>query len=134
MINCLLEARVRGHDRRSKIFELSAQLIGCECVNPLSEPLVLSLRDKLLYFATAHVLLKPAQGELFCETGPAEMLGIVNLEISQRRAEAVLKGLLARGIPADRFQVLAKGETELPVPTNSGVAELQNRRVEITWR
>jgi flagellar motor protein MotB len=29
---------------------------------------------------------------------------------------------------------LAKGETELPVPTNQGVAEAQNRRVEITWR
>jgi outer membrane protein OmpA-like peptidoglycan-associated protein len=42
----------------------------------------------------------------------------------------VLQGLLARGIPADRFRVLAKGETELPVPTNAGVAELQNRRVE----
>jgi hypothetical protein len=27
-----------------------------------------------------------------------------------------------------------KGETELPVATNSGVAEAQNRRVEITWR
>ena len=69
-------------------------------------------------------------------TGTADRTGSaeINLEISQRRAEAVLKGLLARGIPADRFQVLAKGETELPVATNSGVAELQNRRVEITWR
>jgi len=69
-------------------------------------------------------------------TGTADRTGdaAVNLEISQLRAAAVLKGLLARGIPADRFQVLAKGETELPVPTNSGVAELQNRRVEITWR
>jgi outer membrane protein OmpA-like peptidoglycan-associated protein len=69
-------------------------------------------------------------------TGTADRTGNaeVNLEISQRRAAAVLKGLLARGIPADRFQVLAKGETELPVPINSGVAELQNRRVEITWR
>jgi outer membrane protein OmpA-like peptidoglycan-associated protein len=69
-------------------------------------------------------------------TGTADRTGDaqVNLEISQRRAAAVLQGLLARGIPADRFQVLAKGETELPVPTNEGVAELQNRRVEITWR
>jgi outer membrane protein OmpA-like peptidoglycan-associated protein len=69
-------------------------------------------------------------------TGTADRTGgaEVNLDLSQRRAEAVLKGLLARGIPADRFQVLAKGETELPVPTNAGVAELQNRRVEITWR
>jgi hypothetical protein len=82
VINGLLDARVCGHDRRSKIFGLSAQLIGCEFVNPLSEPLLFSYRysfhyaEKLLYFATAHVLLKPAGGELFCETGPAEMLGI----------------------------------------------------------
>jgi outer membrane protein OmpA-like peptidoglycan-associated protein len=69
-------------------------------------------------------------------TGTADRTGdaAINLEISQLRAVAVLKGLIARGIPADRFQVLAKGETELPVPTNQGVAELQNRRVEITWR
>lgn len=69
-------------------------------------------------------------------TGTADRTGSaeVNLDLSQRRAAAVLKGLLARGIPADRFQVLAKGETELPVPTNPGVAEVQNRRVEITWR
>ena len=55
-------------------------------------------------------------------TGTADRTGSaeVNLEISQLRAQAVLKGLLARGIPADRFQVLAKGETELPVATNSG--------------
>jgi outer membrane protein OmpA-like peptidoglycan-associated protein len=69
-------------------------------------------------------------------TGTADRTGdaAVNLELSQLRAAAVLKGLIARGIPADRFQVLAKGETELPVPTNPGVAEAQNRRVEITWR
>jgi outer membrane protein OmpA-like peptidoglycan-associated protein len=69
-------------------------------------------------------------------TGTADRTGdaAVNLDLSQRRAAAVLRGLIARGIPADRFQVLAKGETELPVPTNEGVAELQNRRVEITWR
>jgi outer membrane protein OmpA-like peptidoglycan-associated protein len=69
-------------------------------------------------------------------TGTADRTGdaAVNLELSQLRAAAVLRGLIARGIPADRFQVLAKGETELPVPTNPGVAEAQNRRVEITWR
>ena len=69
-------------------------------------------------------------------TGTADRTGDagVNLDLSERRAAAVLRGLIARGIPADRFQVLAKGETELPVPTNPGVAELQNRRVEITWR
>jgi outer membrane protein OmpA-like peptidoglycan-associated protein len=69
-------------------------------------------------------------------TGTADRTGNPeeNLVLSERRATAVLEGLLARGIPADRFQVLAKGETELPIPTNPGVAEPQNRRVEITWR
>jgi outer membrane protein OmpA-like peptidoglycan-associated protein len=69
-------------------------------------------------------------------TGTADRTGgaAINLELSERRAAAVLRGLIARGIPADRFQILAKGETELPIATNSGVAEAQNRRVEITWR
>ncbi len=57
-----------------------------------------------------------------------------NLTLSQQRATAVAHGLLARGIPAQRTQILAKGETSLPVPTPQGVAEAQNRRVEITWR
>jgi outer membrane protein OmpA-like peptidoglycan-associated protein len=69
-------------------------------------------------------------------TGSSDRTGSseANLTLSERRAGAVLKGLRDRGIPADRFQVLAKGETDLPVPTDQGVAELRNRRVEITWR
>jgi outer membrane protein OmpA-like peptidoglycan-associated protein len=69
-------------------------------------------------------------------TGSADRTGEAenNLELSHRRAGAVLKGLLNRGIPADRFQVLDKGETDLPVPTDHGVAEPKNRRVDITWR
>src|SRR5271165_5245673 len=69
-------------------------------------------------------------------TGSADRTGGAeeNLVLSERRAAAVLKGLLDRGIPADRFQVLAKGETDLPVPTDPGVAEPKDRRVEITWR
>jgi outer membrane protein OmpA-like peptidoglycan-associated protein len=69
-------------------------------------------------------------------TGSSDRTGSseANLTLSERRAGAVLKGLRDRGIPADRFQVLAKGETDLPVPTDQGVADLRNRRVEITWR
>ena len=69
-------------------------------------------------------------------TGTSDRVGNAekNLTLSQRRATAVLTGLLDRGIPADRFQVLAKGQTELPIPTGQGVPEVQNRRVEITWR
>lgn len=69
-------------------------------------------------------------------TGSSDRVGKPqsNLQLSEKRASAVLSGLLDRGIPADRFQVLAKGETDLAVPTPQGVAEAQNRRVEITWR
>lgn len=57
-----------------------------------------------------------------------------NLLLSQQRASAVLRGLVARGIPVDRFQLVAKGGTEPAVNTAEGVAEERNRRVEITWR
>jgi outer membrane protein OmpA-like peptidoglycan-associated protein len=57
-----------------------------------------------------------------------------NLLLSQQRADNVLHGLVARGIPVERFQVLAKGETEPAVPTSPGTAEARNRRVEISWR
>ena len=57
-----------------------------------------------------------------------------NLLLSQRRATAVVRGMIARGIPAERTQILAKGETNPAVPGQRGVPEPQNRRVEITWR
>ncbi len=68
-------------------------------------------------------------------TGSADRSGnaTANLKLSQLRANVVLKGLLDRGIPAGRFQVLAKGETELPFPTAQGVALRENRRVVISW-
>ena len=57
-----------------------------------------------------------------------------NLRISQERTAAVLRGLVARGIPAERFQLLAKGESDPVVPTTPGTAQAENRRVEIRWR
>jgi outer membrane protein OmpA-like peptidoglycan-associated protein len=57
-----------------------------------------------------------------------------NLQLSQRRAQNVMKGLVARGIPIERFQLVAKGETDLAVPTSAGVDEERNRSVELTWR
>jgi outer membrane protein OmpA-like peptidoglycan-associated protein len=58
----------------------------------------------------------------------------VNLRLSQQRANKVLQGLVSRGIPVERFQVMAKGETDPLVPTPPGVSEERNRCVEITWR
>ena len=62
--------------------------------------------------------------------GPAAL----NLQLSVERADAVVKGLVARGIPVDRLQVAGRGETDLPVKTQDDVAERENRDVQITWR
>lgn len=59
---------------------------------------------------------------------------VQNLLLSENRAKAVLRALIARGIPAERFQVSAKGETDPAVTTPSEEAEARNRRVEITRR
>ena len=69
-------------------------------------------------------------------SGGADATGAAasNLHLSQVRADTVLQGLVARGIPIERFQVLAKGETEPAVPDSEGKAEARNRRVEISWR
>lgn len=69
-------------------------------------------------------------------SGSADKTGsaIANLRLSHRRADSVLQGLVARGIPVERFQLIAKGETDPVVPTPPGTPEERNRRVEITWR
>ncbi len=69
-------------------------------------------------------------------TGSTDRVGSAsgNLLLSQQRANAVLSGLVARGIAFDRFQLVAKGETEPAVSTAEGVAEERDQRVEITWR
>ena len=54
-----------------------------------------------------------------------------NDRLSLRRAEAVKKALAARGVPADAMVTIGKGEREPLVPTEDGVREPQNRRVEI---
>jgi OOP family OmpA-OmpF porin len=108
-------------------------------------------RALVLYFDSGSATVRPADTALLDQaarlyrdgkplvmivTGTADLVGNpeLNLTLSQARADAVEHGLVARGIPAGRFQVLAKGETDPSVPTPPGVAEARNRRVEITWR
>jgi OOP family OmpA-OmpF porin len=69
-------------------------------------------------------------------TGSADATGsaATNLRLSEQRANNVLQGLVSRGIPVERFQVIAKGQTDPAVPTPAETAEERNRRVEITWR
>lgn len=54
--------------------------------------------------------------------------------LSQRRAEAVKAGLVARGVPASAIGTGAKGEAMPTVKSGDGVAEAANRRAEILVR
>ena len=57
-----------------------------------------------------------------------------NLNLSLLRATAVATALTQRGIPIERLQVLGRGNSELEVVTPDGMAEAENRVVEISWR
>ncbi len=80
-------------------------------------------------------LYRDARPVIMIVSGASDSVGspVANLLLSNQRAFAVARGLVARGIPAERTQVLAKGETNPAVKTGEGVPEPQNRRVEITW-
>jgi outer membrane protein OmpA-like peptidoglycan-associated protein len=68
------------------------------------------------------------------ETSPTNPAPSAPSSLSELRANNVLQGLVSRGIPVERFQVIAKGQTDLVVPTPPDTSEERNRRVEITWR
>jgi len=104
-----------------------------------------------LYFASGSSAIRPADvklldkaSRLYAEGKPIVMIvagsadptgnPADNLRLSQERADNVVRNLVARGIPVERFQVLAKGVSDPPVPTDGDVSEPRDRRVEITWR
>ncbi len=69
-------------------------------------------------------------------TGNADTVGdpVDNLDLSIRRARAVAEGLVDRGIPIERLQVLGQGNSELPETTPDEVSNANNRSARITWR
>lgn len=54
-----------------------------------------------------------------------------NLDLSERRAKFVEKALKANGAPLKQLHYFAFGESDPAVPTEDGVQEPKNRRVEI---
>src|SRR5882672_3607052 len=55
-----------------------------------------------------------------------------NLELSQKRAEAVMQFLTANGIRADLLSAKGFGEADPVAPNTTPAGRAQNRRVEIT--
>jgi OOP family OmpA-OmpF porin len=68
-------------------------------------------------------------------TGHADRSGkeSYNDRLSMRRAEEVKHELIGMGVPEHLISVYAKGENQPLVPTEDGVKEPQNRRVEIVY-
>ena len=54
-----------------------------------------------------------------------------NYALGGRRAEAVQKMLIERGIPASQIVAVSAGEEDLKVPTPDGVPNAENRRVRV---
>jgi len=69
-------------------------------------------------------------------TGHTDTVGSApaNLALSQQRAEAVKKALIALGVPAVNISTAASGEDQLPVKTADDVPEMKNRSVDISVR
>ena len=75
-------------------------------------------------------LYRDARPQVMTVSGHSDKSGeeFANLVLSARRADMVKKGLVGRGIPAERLQIVAYGEAELAanvVPSRSTV---------VTWR
>jgi OOP family OmpA-OmpF porin len=79
-------------------------------------------------------LFRDANPVVMFSTGYSDQSGdeFSNLILSGRRAEVVKRGLVARGIPADRLLIQALGASELADSTEP--FSIKNRRVVITWR
>jgi outer membrane protein OmpA-like peptidoglycan-associated protein len=104
-----------------------------------------------VYFATGSSSLTPQEQATLDEatrvfndgkpivmiiTGMADATGAPgpNLLLSQARADVVFRGLIARGLPPNRFQLLAKGSTASLTGEEPSGADQAFRKVEITWR
>ena len=92
--------------------------------------------DQVSTLEQAARLFREGSPIVMISTGGADTVGAPedNLELSIERAQAVVDGLVARGIPVERLQVLGRGITDLAVKTEAGVSRRENRVVEITWR
>jgi OOP family OmpA-OmpF porin len=85
--------------------------------------------------AIADAMGDPAfRGVVFPILGFTDAKGAAdyNLLLSQRRAAAVVRYLVARGIPADRLVAIGRGEEDLVDPSRPEGAA--NRRVEVRVR
>lgn len=109
---------------------------------------IVHIENALVFFDPGSARLNPAAVQTLDRHEPAIWLKCVdrvdivghtdrsgssaeNLKLSLRRTEAVRDALIARGASENHFILHAVGEDDPLVPTADGVAEPQNRFVEI---
>jgi outer membrane protein OmpA-like peptidoglycan-associated protein len=113
---------------------------GSSSANVAATPTILFGFDSASIDQTGQTVIDQVASELRATTGysitvtghtdRAGPLGY-NTELSRRRAEAVRRDLIANGVSSESIKVQALGESLPAVPTDDGVHELANRRVEI---
>jgi len=82
-----------------------------------------------------HELRKRVEPDIVV-TGHTDRVGkdLANDQLSVQRADRVKADLKVHGIREDRIRVTGRGEREPLVPTEDGIDEPRNRRVEIIVR
>lgn len=144
----ILEARNREADQaRQKSASLEQELQDLKA-KKTDRGMVLTLGDVL--FDTGKATLKPgayatidrlaatlkeSDGRKVQIEGHTDSVGSeeYNMELSQRRAQAVQSALLERGVNSDQVSAYGKGKT-FPVASNENAAgRQQNRRVELVF-
>lgn len=107
-------------------------------------------REFLIFFGFNKSLLTPQALETVRQAATAAtQMGTANIRVvghtdrsgsltynkalSQRRAEAVKKALVAEGVMGSAISLRGRGEVEPLVQTADGMREPQNRRVQITF-
>lgn len=149
----LLEARRREAARQAdrareaeqRVEKLADQLESVKA-EQTDRGMVLTLGDIL--FDTDRASLKPGAAETLDQLGEflaaypdrrvrieghADARGpaVYNVNLSERRAEAVATALERRGIDDDRIQTVGLGESEPVASNDTAAGRQQNRRVEI---
>jgi OmpA-OmpF porin, OOP family len=117
-------------------------------INPSAGAAIASTQSFVVYFDTGRATLTP-QGRRVADDAVAAFKSSkathvaiagftdttggahANEALSRRRAETVRDYLVAHGVPLSDMAVGWHGETDLRVATGNGVAQPQNRRVEI---
>lgn len=99
---------------------------GSARITPQTEAIVANFAGFLQ--ASPYITVVEVHGHAD-RAGPASL----NRRLSCRRAAAVRRSLIAKGISPDLMVTVGWGEEEPLVSTGDGVAEAQNRRVEIIF-